>query len=72
MKPDLSGGKSNSIRGFKGCCGRADADRNSILKKPRVCGEPYAAINCTYWFGRGDTGDPVKRATGPYLTPSAK
>jgi len=26
MKPDLSGGKSNSIRGSKGCCGCADAN----------------------------------------------
>ena len=68
MKPDLSGGKSNSIRGAKDCCGCADADRNNSRKKPRGCGEPYAATNGTYGFGRGDTGDPGKRATGPYLT----
>ena len=68
MKPDLSGGKSNSMRGFKDCWGCADADRNNSRNKPRVCGEPYAATNGTYWFRRGDTGDPVKRATGPYLT----
>ena len=71
MKPDLSGGKSNSMRGFKDCWGCADADRNNSRNKPRVCGEPYAATNGTYGFGRGDTGDPVKRATGPYLTEQA-
>ncbi len=70
MKPDLSGGKSNSIRGVKDCCGRADADRNSSPKSQAYV-ESRMQLETARTGSEGGIRLTQQWATGPYLTKQA-